>query len=590
LFAALNILEPLYEACLERMQAFLEDLAYSGERHRPEKFSDFRKTLDEVNQHPNRRYFILKSIVVNNLFGVDIMEEAVEICKLRLFLKLVAQVESVRRLEPLPDIDFNIRAGNTLVGFVTVEEVRKAASQEVGGQGRLVFGETDEAIRKIEEDAEIVERAFQKFHEMQTRQGMDAKDFAEAKGALRAKLKVLADQLDRYLAKEYKVDPGKAAVYESWRSSHQPFHWFAEFFGIMRNGGFNVIVGNPPYVEKSKLGGQYKILGYKTDKCRDIYAWVVERSVNISAMSGCIGLIVPVSVASSGSFSPLRDLLENEDKSIWLSHFANRPGQLFSGAQNRLTIMIRIPREGGERVFSTRYHRWDARNGERESLLDLLEYVGVDVLGRAFEGLFAKVGVPQAVSILRKLAADKSFRDYRAGADGHPLYWVRVPGYFCQFFLEPPMATPEDGGPPRVRGEVLSTRFNDMKSLAIAHCVLNGSIWYQFYSSYSDGRHINPSDVLSFPFKYENVSDKLSNSLISMSEQMNRGMKENTSLWRKSGLLIESVDSASCKETIDSIDVRLADYYTISDDDLDYAINYDVKYRLRGKGGSEDDG
>ena len=46
------------------------------------------------------------------------MEEAVEICKLRLFLKLVAQVETFQdRIEPLPDIDFNIRAGNTLVGF-----------------------------------------------------------------------------------------------------------------------------------------------------------------------------------------------------------------------------------------------------------------------------------------------------------------------------------------------------------------------------------------------------------------------------------------------------------------------------------------
>ena len=41
------------------------------------------------------------------------MEEAVEICKLRLFLKLAAQADTVDKLEPLPDIDFNIRAGNT---------------------------------------------------------------------------------------------------------------------------------------------------------------------------------------------------------------------------------------------------------------------------------------------------------------------------------------------------------------------------------------------------------------------------------------------------------------------------------------------
>ena len=143
LFAALNILEPLYEACLDRMQAFVDDLERSGERHHPGRFVDFRRILAEVDKHPNRRYFILKSIIVNNLYGVDIMEEAVEICKLRLFLKLVAQVDRVKDLEPLPDIDFNIRPGNTLVGFVSVDEIRRAAESDAAGQGQLVFGETE---------------------------------------------------------------------------------------------------------------------------------------------------------------------------------------------------------------------------------------------------------------------------------------------------------------------------------------------------------------------------------------------------------------------------------------------------------------
>src|SRR5208283_4623517 len=131
LFAALNILEPLYEACLDRMEAFVADLDRSGEKHRPEKFSDFRAVLERVDAHPNRRYFIFKSIILNNLFGVDIMEEAAEICKLRLFLKLAAQVEPDTAshnlgIEPLPDIDFNIRAGNTLVGYVNYGEVKRA--------------------------------------------------------------------------------------------------------------------------------------------------------------------------------------------------------------------------------------------------------------------------------------------------------------------------------------------------------------------------------------------------------------------------------------------------------------------------------
>ena len=61
--------------------------------------------------HENETYFILKSIIIDNLYGVDIMEEAVEICKLRLFLKLVAQLETYEQIEPLPDIDFNVRCG-----------------------------------------------------------------------------------------------------------------------------------------------------------------------------------------------------------------------------------------------------------------------------------------------------------------------------------------------------------------------------------------------------------------------------------------------------------------------------------------------
>jgi Eco57I restriction-modification methylase len=222
------------------MQAFVDDLERSGERPHPAKFADFRRTLAEVDKHPNRRYFILKSIIVNNLYGVDIMEEAVEICKLRLFLKLVAQIDRVKDMEPLPDIDFNIRPGNTLVGFATLNDVKHTVDP---------LGLYKNQVNDIVEKAEIVERAFQKFHEMQTDYGMDARDFAVAKQELRSRLAKLTDELDRYLAGAYSVYPGNAKAYDQWRKSHQPFHWFAEFYGIMQRGGFDVIIGNPPYVE-----------------------------------------------------------------------------------------------------------------------------------------------------------------------------------------------------------------------------------------------------------------------------------------------------------------------------------------------------
>ena len=63
LFAALNILEPLYEACLDRMQAFYDELNYAVKKPHPKKFGDFREVLERIEQHPNRRYFILKSLL-----------------------------------------------------------------------------------------------------------------------------------------------------------------------------------------------------------------------------------------------------------------------------------------------------------------------------------------------------------------------------------------------------------------------------------------------------------------------------------------------------------------------------------------------
>ena len=162
LFAALNILEPLYEACLDRMQVFLEEVGMISESRQSRKYNDFRNILEDIKQHPNRRYFILKSIIINNLYGVDIMDEAIEICKLRLFLKMVSQIDDVKQIEPLPDIDFNIQAGNTLVGYATYDAVEKPET------GRFDF---ENAMERIREKAEDVKILFQEFRRQQTTLG-----------------------------------------------------------------------------------------------------------------------------------------------------------------------------------------------------------------------------------------------------------------------------------------------------------------------------------------------------------------------------------------------------------------------------------
>ncbi len=72
-------------------------------------------------EHKSLAYFIKRTIITDNLFGVDLMEEATEIARLRLFLALVASAQTVDQLEPLPNIDFNILAGNSLIGLLRVE-------------------------------------------------------------------------------------------------------------------------------------------------------------------------------------------------------------------------------------------------------------------------------------------------------------------------------------------------------------------------------------------------------------------------------------------------------------------------------------
>ena len=203
LFAALNILEPLYEACLDRMQVFLDEST--------RKFKNFPQILEDIKKHPNRRYFVLKSIIINNLYGVDIMDEAIEICKLRFFLKMVAQIEDVRQIEPLPDIDFNVQAGNTLVGYTTYNELKNAI------KSKLDFNDT---MKRIEEKAEDIEKRFTLFRQQQTELGGDVTP--TDKQALQDELATLEGELNRYLAGEYRVDPNKKTDYQNWLVSHKP--------------------------------------------------------------------------------------------------------------------------------------------------------------------------------------------------------------------------------------------------------------------------------------------------------------------------------------------------------------------------------
>ena len=574
LFAALNILEPLYEACLDRMQVFLDELESSGRKHRSDKFADFRKILERIDLHPNRRYFILKSIILNNLYGVDIMEEAIEICKLRLFLKLVAQVDSVAKIEPLPDIDFNIRAGNTLVGFASRDEVNEAITTAEGGQKKLLFGEAIETMTRIEENAEITDRAFKKFQEMQTEHGMGAKDFADAKQELSRGLKVLDDELDTYLASEYGIargNFGKEKEYRKrfmeWRKSHQAFHWFVEFYGIMKNGGFDVIIGNPPYVSYAKIRKQYDISQeiYTTRRCGNLYAFVTERMIQLIQSQGYFGIILPLSSTSANGNSTLQDLFR-DIQVLYVSHFAVRPSKLFVGVDMNLSIIF-----GGNNTshavahHTTPFYRWYSEY--RPFLFPCIKYIQHDT--KVKDSGFPKFGSELEVSIWNKLNAIQTTINRYLNQKPATLLAFHGFGRYWRKCIK----------------EKLSDNYQNFqirdRLAPFVICLLNSQLAYWYWIAISDCYRFTKTDAFNL-FVPPSAEDTLYRQL---SEALLRSYEKNSNIQKKvarNGKITfeKQFYPVKSKSIIDRIDSLLANHFGLTVKEMDFIINYDIKYRI----------
>jgi len=586
LFAALNILEPLYEACLERMEGFVAELERTGGGH-PQKYSDFREVLARIDQHPNRRYFVLKSIIVNNLFGVDIMEEAVEICKLRLFLKLVAQVGDKGKIEPLPDIDFNIRAGNTLVGFATQDEVKRAMTTTSGGQGKLLFGEDQTALEEIERRAADVDRLFGLFRQQQTALGGEVRP--EDKQALREKLRVLEDELNRLLAGQYGIDPTKTEQYAKWRKSHEPFHWFVEFYGVLKNGGFDVIIGNPPYVELNAVKG-YKAIGYECEASGNLYALVIERGYQLSTSAGRQGYIVPVSSISTTRYSSLQRLLAS--RSLHYSSFDDRPSRLFDGLEHiRLTIHLIGPATSVTNLHSTRYNKWAAT--QRDVLFQILEYAQVPQ-----NSIIAGESLPKLTSaleagILQKIMPERSLSSFFTRRTDHHVYYSRKVGYFLQILNFEPKVLDRNGNrrPPSEFKEIF---FNSQTQADIALCALNSNLFYWYITAFSDCRHVNRREVNALPIELDQITQSsdmprfttLAQELMS---QLERTSEIKQMRFAHDTLTIQFIYPKYAKPIIDEIDRVLARHYGFTDEELDFIINYDIKYRMGDDLGGDDE-
>ena len=576
LFAALNILEPLYDACIKRMRFFLEEWGEDAKKNHPNYTKKFSNVLHGIGKHPSYHYFIYKSIIINNLYGVDIMEEAVEICQLRLFLKLVSQIEGPNStLEPLPDIDFNIRAGNSLVGFASLEEVKDALPD-----GTYLGGEE---IARIEEEAEMVDRAFRRFHEMQTEQDMKPSEFAEAKQDLGHRLEKLNSELDMFLAGLYNVNVEKKTAFEKWKKSHQPFHWLSEFYGIISRDGFDVIIGNPPYVEYSKVKKSYTITGYRTESCGNLYAYMIERSYNTMYNGSRMGMIVQLPIVCTDRMKPLQKECLEQSINLWFADFDDRPARLFDGLQHiRATIFTSQKNYKNDCcVYSTTYNRWYSE--ERPLVFETLSFCEISDCLR--DGAIPKIGHSTAKSIMDRITNHTILSGmYSDNKQYTPVFFHNAPQYWIRAMTFVPYFWNERDGE-KVSNQIKEISLGDTGESSVIASMLSCSLFYWWFIILSDCRHLNLREVDEFPVGLERMSNSVSRKLEKLSEELMNDLKKHAVRkecnYRTTGKVIyDEFYLKYSKPIMDEIDRTLADHYGFTDEELDFIINYDIKYRM----------
>ena len=219
---------------------------------------------EEYDRHPEKyAYRVKRHSIQESIYGVDIDASAIDIARLRLWLSLVVDEEDFDNIEALPNLDYKIVCGNSLIGLPENAMHDLNVERELENLKETFFAENNE-LRKKELRLEI-----------------------------NKKIRDLLDSAESFT--NYKIDfDFKLFFSEVWKE----------------NSGFDIVIGNPPYIStKGTTEAEKKIFEKIFGFADDTYNHFFFKGIPLLSMNGSITYITPKTFWTTQTKKNLRNLL-----------------------------------------------------------------------------------------------------------------------------------------------------------------------------------------------------------------------------------------------------------------------------------------
>ena len=528
LFAAADVLEEFYEVVIGRAVELLAE-------GKDTKDKELQKLVEEMKRHPSDSYFRLKTIVLENIYGVDIMAEAIEIARLRLFLTLVARLERRDEIEPLPDLDMNIKVGNTLVGCSTF------ANAEATFSGSLL---AIQQLNDLKPQVDSLTASYNNFVEIQ-RSSTSGIKLIDAKRELVSKSAVVRLSLDQLFASETGITESK---FDKWKQSHVPFHWFVEFPEALSSGGFDVVIGNPPYIKRTDVLKQYQFSGFKSGGLYDIFAPCMERSISLLRNDGAFPMIVPIAFQFSDEYAPIRGLVAERLPLRYLGTYSRNPSSLFDASVGVRSTIVSGIATGHSQVYTTPLRRWV--DSGREYLFASTRFSRI--LPDPGQNAWPRLGSHRLSDLYERLMDSGQSVGISTQRSGHELGFKKIALYYLSIYIdEPPSWTLRGRRVPQTA--IGALRFSTANERDLAFSMLSGRLCAWWWSATGDDFNVTSSLFERFPIGIDQVAS-IEPKLLKIARKLRVEQPKHPLVTKYAGKEMGNYDMSRCRHITDQAD------------------------------------